>query len=291
MMAVEASTSRPGLTAALLLPAGLIVVGSLVLPLVTLLRYSFNAYDPVSLMRETFTLENYVRFLTEPYFHGVMLNTLYVALCSTVLALLISFPLSYFLARTTSRFKSLLVICVIFPLLVGNVVRAAGWIALFGSQGLVNVTLMRLGLISKPLEILNTDAAVIIGTVSVVMPLMVLSLQSAFENVDFSVMDAALNLGASRTQAMRRVFLPIVMPGVTASFVLIFILCMNAYATPYLLGGPGYQMMAPVLYNQIAGVSNWPFGSALAFILMFITILSTVIATRIARTAACGDNA
>ncbi|MBT9386468.1 ABC transporter permease [Pseudooceanicola sp. CBS1P-1] len=267
--------------AGLLSPATLLVLGSLVLPMLTLLRYSFNAYDPIVLMRETFTLENYLRFLAEPYFHEVILTTLAVALVSTCGSSILGFPIAYFLARTQSRFKSLLVVLVIFPLLVGNVVRAAGWIALFGSRGVINVTLMKLGLISQPIEIMYTDFAVIIGTLSVVLPFMILTLQGVIENVDFSIVDAALNLGASRAKAFTRIFLPMIMPGVLAGFVLIFILCMNAYATPYLLGGPGYKMMAPALYDQISSAANWPFGSALAFILMAVTVISTLLVTRL----------
>ena len=283
-MALSATDlKRGGSASALLLPATLLVVVALVAPMLTLLRYSFNAYDPIMLMRETFTLENYARFFTEPYYHEVILTTLAVAFGASLGALLLGFPLAYFLARTKSRYKSLLVVMVVFPLLVGNVVRAAGWIALFGSRGILNVTLMKLGLIESPLEIMYTDWAVVIGTLSVVMPFMVLSLQSVIENVDFSVVDAALNLGATRFQAFRLVFLPLVMPGVTAGFALIFILCMNAYATPYLLGGPGYKMMAPALYEQISVISNWPFGSALAFILMATTVLATLVVTRVVR--------
>ncbi|MXN20502.1 ABC transporter permease subunit [Pseudooceanicola sp. GBMRC 2024] len=272
---------RIGSVAGLLSPATLLVLGSLVLPMLTLLRYSFNAYDPIVLMRETFTLENYLRFLAEPYFHEVILTTLAVALVSTCGSSILGFPIAYFLARTQSRFKSLLVVLVIFPLLVGNVVRAAGWIALFGSRGVINVTLMKLGLISQPIEIMYTDFAVIIGTLSVVLPFMILTLQGVIENVDFSIVDAALNLGASRAKAFTRIFLPMIMPGVLAGFVLIFILCMNAYATPYLLGGPGYKMMAPALYDQISSAANWPFGSALAFILMAVTVISTLLVTRL----------
>ncbi|WP_311136191.1 MULTISPECIES: ABC transporter permease [Pseudooceanicola] len=282
MMAMSnLNARRIGSVAGLLSPATLLVLGSLVLPMLTLLRYSFNAYDPIVLMRETFTLENYLRFLAEPYFHEVILTTLAVALVSTCGSSILGFPIAYFLARTQSRFKSLLVVLVIFPLLVGNVVRAAGWIALFGSRGVINVTLMKLGLISQPIEIMYTDFAVIIGTLSVVLPFMILTLQGVIENVDFSIVDAALNLGASRAKAFTRIFLPMIMPGVLAGFVLIFILCMNAYATPYLLGGPGYKMMAPALYDQISSAANWPFGSALAFILMAVTVISTLLVTRL----------
>jgi putative spermidine/putrescine transport system permease protein len=272
---------RAGTIAGLLSPATLLVVGSLVLPMLTLFRYSFNAYDPLTLMRVTFTLENYVQFFTTPYFHEVMITTLSVAIISSLGSAVLGFPVAYFLARTQSRFKSLLVILVIFPLLVGNVVRAAGWITLFGTKGVINVILLKIGLINQPLEIMYTDFAVIISTLSVILPFMILSLQSVIENVDFSVVDAALNLGASRFQAFRRVFLPIVMPGVMGGFVLVFILCMNAYATPYLIGGPGYKMMAPALYNQIASAANWPFGSALAFILMAVTVIATLLVSRV----------
>ena len=272
---------RIGAATGLLSPATLLVLGSLVLPMLTLLRYSFNAYDPALLMRETFTLENYLRFLAEPYFHEVIATTLAVALVSTIGSIILGFPIAYFLARTQSRFKSLFVILVIFPLLVGNVVRAAGWITIFGTRGVVNVTLMNLGIIQQPVEIMYTDFAVIVGTLSVVLPFMILTLQGVIENVDFSIVDAALNLGASSCKAFTRIFLPMIMPGVLAGFVLIFILCMNAYATPYLLGGPGYKMMAPALYSQISTVANWPFGSALAFILMAITVISTVLVTRL----------
>ncbi|WP_417804123.1 ABC transporter permease [Thalassospira lucentensis] len=272
---------RVGTISGLLSPATLLVVGSLVLPMLTLLRYSFNAYDPMTLMRVTFTLENYVHFFTTPYFHEVMITTLSVAIIASLGSAVLGFPVAYFLARTQSRFKSMLVILVIFPLLVGNVVRAAGWITLFGTKGIVNVTLITMGILNEPLEIMYTDFAVVISTLSVILPFMILSLQSVIENVDFSVIDAALNLGASRYQAFRKVFLPIVMPGVMGGFVLVFILCMNAYATPYLIGGPGYKMMAPALYNQISSAANWPFGSALAFILMAVTVIATLLVSRL----------
>jgi putative spermidine/putrescine transport system permease protein len=272
---------RIGAATGLLSPATLLVLGSLALPMLTLLRYSFHAYDPVLLMRETFTLENYLRFFAEPYFHEVITTTLIVALVSTIGSIFLGFPIAYFLARTQSRFKSLFVVLVIFPLLIGNVVRAAGWMTIFGTRGMVNVTLIKLGIISQPIEIMYTDFAVIVGTLSVVLPFMILTLQAVIENVDFSVVDAALNLGASRYKAFTRIFLPMIMPGVLAGFVLIFILCMNAYATPYLLGGPGYKMMAPALYSQISSVANWPFGSALAFILMAVTVISTILVTRL----------
>src|SRR5699024_5766093 len=169
----------------------------------------------------------------------------------------------------------------VFPLFVGNVVRAAGWMAVLGTQGFINTALMWLGLINAPIEIMYTTAAVILGTLSVVLPIMILSLQSVLENIDYSLIDASRNLGANQWTAFRRILLPLAMPGLIAGAVFVFILCMNAYATPYLLGGAGFKMMAPALYRQIAVTANWPMGSAMAFILMSVTVLAPLIAIRV----------
>lgn len=261
--------------AGLLLPAVLLVVISLLFPTLILLRYSFNSYDPITLMQETFTLANYVSFLTQPYFHEVIANTVFIALTCTVASVVLGFPVAYFLARTKSRYKSLLIILTVFPLFVGNVVRASGWMAILGSQGPINIALVGLGIVDEPVQIMYTTTAVILGTLSVVLPIMILSLQSILETIDYSVMDAALSLGASRSTAFRRVLLPLARPGIIAGSVFVFILCMNAYATPYLLGGPGFKMMSPALYQQMAKLANWPMGAAMAFVLMIVTIIAT----------------
>ena len=241
-------------------------------PLVMMLRYSFNQYDPVQMMKAGFTLENYVKFFSDRYYRAVFADTFMVAALCTVLALVLGFPVAYFLARTRTRHKSLLIILLVFPLLVGNVVRAAGWMVVLGNAGFVNAVLMHLGVIEQPLKLLYTPLAVVIGTTAVVMPYMILTLQSVLEGVDFSIEEAARNLGAGSATTFWRITLPIVLPGVAAGTMLVFILCMNAYATPVLLGGSGITMMAPALYQQIARASNWPFGAALAGILIVATL-------------------
>lgn len=265
----------------MLAPAMVLIVFYLILPSLTLLRYSFDAYDPITLLKVTFTLENYVSFFTEPYFLSVLLTTVVIAIGCTFGSLLLGIPVAYSLARTQSRFKSLYMILTIFPLFMGNVVRAEGWIAAFGTKGFVNVVLLNLGIIDSPIHLMYTTFAVVVGALSVVLPIMILILQGVFESVDYSLMDAARNLGANYSVAARRVLLPIVLPGITVGSVFVFILCMNAYATPFLLGGPGFKMMAPVLYRQIARNSNWPMGSAIAFILMAVTILATMVSIKL----------
>jgi putative spermidine/putrescine transport system permease protein len=260
-------------------PAVIVIAGLLVFPLVTLLRYSFNRYSPQQLMVETFTLENYVKFAADPFYREVMATTFGLSVLCVAASLVLGFPVAYFLARTQSRFKSAIVILVLFPLLGGNVVRAAGWMAFLGRQGFLNVSLVELGLVEAPIQFMYTPFAVFIGLVGVLLPFMILTLQGVLEGIDFSLMDAAENLGAAPGSAFWNVILPLSIPGIAAGSILVFTVAMNSYATPFLLGGPGFKMMAPTLYKQIAVASNWPFGAAMAFILIAVTFVVTTLAT------------
>lgn len=254
-------------------PASIVVLLIILMPILLLFRYSFNHFDPVDMMQSAFSLENYTRFFGDPYYRQVFFNTVWVAALCTTLALVLGFPVAYFLAKSQSRYKSLFIILLVFPLMVGNVVRAAGWMVILGNAGFVNAILMGLGFSDHPVKLLYTPTAVIIGTTAVVMPYLILTLQSVLEGIDFSVEEAAQNLGATFFTTFRRVVLPIAAPGVAAGTMLVFILCMNAYATPVLLGGTGLTMMAPALYDQITRASNWPFGSALALLLVCGTLM------------------
>jgi putative spermidine/putrescine transport system permease protein len=271
--------SSPALTAAGLVGPATIYVGiGIIVPLAILLRYSLNAFVPGKFMVDDFTLDSYVKFFTDGYYIAVLLRTIRVSLMTTIICLLLGFPLAYVLARTQSRFKSLLVMLVVLPLFIGNAVRAAGWMVAFGNKGLVNASLTGLGVIHDPIEIMFTETAVIIGIASVNLPFMVLTLQSVIEGINRSVEEAAFNLGATPWRMAQRVLFPLAMPGVLAGTILTFILAMNAYATPVLLGGPRFQMMGPLVYNQFVQQNNWPFGGAIAFILMIGTLILTLAA-------------
>jgi len=277
-MTPSSRLSRPPLLDAAFLigPASATVVVVLALPLLLLLRYSFNRFVPGEFMVEAVTIENYVKFFSDAYYGNVMAVTIGVALVTTLMCLLLGFPTAYLLARTTSRYKTLMILLVVMPLFVGNAVRATGWIVVFGHDGFLNASLRGLHLISQPLEIMYTPIAVIIGITAFNLPFMVLTLQSVIEGMSRDLEEAALGLGAGPVRTFLRVTLPLALPGVAAGFILCFILAMNAYATPVLLGGPRFRMMAPLVYDQIAGQSNWPLGSALAFVLMAATLILTV---------------
>ena len=267
---------------ALLTPATIFVAISLFAPLAILFRYSLNEFIPAKkLMVEALTLANYVKFFTDPYYTAILGTTVKIAVLVTVVCLVLGFPLAYVVARTQSRWKHLLIILIVLPLFVGNSVRAAGWMVVFGSKGFVNATLMGIGLIDRPLEIMFTENAVIIGIIAVNLPFMVLSLQSVIEGIDRAVEEAAFSLGAPPATMFRRVLWPLAMPGILAGTILTFILAMNAYATPFLLGGPLFKMMAPLVYNQFTQQTNWPFGGAIAFVLMAVTLALTLAANLI----------
>ena len=257
-------------------PASIVVTIGIVLPIAILLRYSLNQYTPAKMMVDAVTLENYAKFFTDPFYVAVLLRTMRVAAVCTAICVVLAFPMAYCLARTRSRFKNLLLMAIILPLFVGNAVRAAGWMVLFGNRGFANALLMEWGIAREPLQIMYTEFAVVVGIIAVNLPFVVLTLQAVLEGIDRAIEEAAQGLGAGPWRTFRHVILPLAMPGVVAGTVLSFILAMNAYATPVLLGGPTFQMMAPTVYNQFAGLSNWPFGAALSFVLMTATLLLTV---------------
>jgi putative spermidine/putrescine transport system permease protein len=258
-------------------PATVFVAAGLVLPLAILLRYSFNLFEPRRMMVETFSLANYIKFFSDPYYTGVLATTLRVAALCTIICLLMGLPLAYVLARTQTRFKNVLIMLVVLPLFVGNAVRAAGWMTVFGTKGFLNVTLMKIGVITQPMQIMYTEGAVIAGIIAVNLPYMVLTLQSVIEGVSRSLEEAAFSLGAGPATMFRRVLLPLALPGIIAGTILTFILGMNAYATPVLLGGPQFKMMGPLIYGQFQ-LNNWPFGASVAFVLMTATFVLTATA-------------
>ena len=269
---------------ALLGPATIFIAVGLLAPLAILFRYSLNSFvAQTKTMVEALTIQNYITFFTDPYYTGALGTTVRVALLVTVVCLVLGFPLAYVVARTQSRFKHLLIIAIVLPLFVGNSVRAAGWMVVFGNKGFFNASLMGLGILSKPLEIMFTEKAVIIGIIAVNLPFMVLSLQSVIESIDRAVEEAAFSLGAPPITMFRRVLWPLALPGTLAGTILCFILAMNAYATPFLLGGPLFKMMAPVIYNEFTQKTNWPFGGAIAFILMAVTLSLTIAANLLLR--------
>ncbi len=258
-------------------PATVFVAVGLLVPLMILFRYSLNRFEPRRMMVEAFSAENYLKFFSDPFYISVFWTTVKVAGICTMACLVMGLPLAYVLARTQTRFKNILIILVVLPLFVGNAVRAAGWMTVLGNKGFLNVMLMDLGIVDAPLQMMYTEGAVIAGIIAVNLPYMVLTLQSVIEGINRALEEAAFSLGAGPYEMTKRVLLPLALPGLLAGTILTFILGMNAYATPVLLGGPKFKMMGPLVFGQFQ-LNNWPFGAATAFVLMAATLILTATA-------------
>jgi putative spermidine/putrescine transport system permease protein len=262
--------------AVMLAPATIGVLAVLALPLVLMFRYSLNRFEPGRFMVEALTLENYAKLISDAYYLGVLRSTVLMALAVTVACLALGFPLALAIARATPRVRAVLIVLVVVPLFVGNAVRAAGWMVAFGQKGVINALLEALGV--APATIMYTPWAVLVGIVSVNLPFVTLTVESVIEGIDTALGEAAASLGATPFTAWRLVTLPLALPGLLAAGALSFILTMNAYATPLLLGGPRFQMIGPTLAREILNQANWPFGASLAFVLIAFTLASTALA-------------
>jgi putative spermidine/putrescine transport system permease protein len=266
---------------ALVVPALLLVAAFLLAPLALILRYSFDAYDPVKLMLGVFSPGNYVQAVLDPYYRKVLLTTAEIAGLSTAIVMLLAFPVAYCISRVESqRLRGWLIILTMLPLLLGNAVRSAAWMVVMGTKGVANSIFLGIGLVEEPIKILYTPTAVVIALISVLLPFAIITLQAVMDSIPASLEEAGQSLGHSPLRTVFEVVLPLSMPGVVAAAAICFALAMNAYATPVLIGGPTMKMMGPVVYEQISKANNWPFGSTLACILMAVTLLLTVVSTR-----------
>jgi putative spermidine/putrescine transport system permease protein len=273
----------------LALPAVLVLAALFYAPLFHILDLSFRESVAGSLqLKPGHTLASYIQALTDSYYGVVLLRTLLLSLGVTLTCTIFGFPLSYFLWRTNPRWKGTLALLVIAPLLVSIVVRAYGWIVLLGDNGLLNQTLLSLGLISALLQIIYTTPAVFIGLIHVQFPFMVLSLLAALERIDPFLIDAAETLGASRFKAVILVILPLAVPGLATGTILVFTLCMTAFVTPVFLGGSSAQVMTMLIYGQFTTAFNWPLGSALAVILATISLGAAMLLRRVLQRSAVG---
>jgi putative spermidine/putrescine transport system permease protein len=221
-------------------------------------------------MIEAVTPANYLRFFTDPFYLGVLLTTIRVSAVVTAACLVFGIPIAWRIARSESRWKAAYVMAIVLPLFIGATTRTAGWMILFAKGGMLDIV--------AHLTLMNTETAVVIGIISINLPFTILTLQSVFEGIDPRLEEAAASMGAAPAAAFRRVVLPLAMPGVLIAGVLSFILSMNAFATPLLLGGPRFQMMAPLLYWEFANNNDWPFAGVLAFVLMASTLGLTLLA-------------
>lgn len=267
----------------LLSPAFLVLALVFVAPLAILLPTSFHPYVPGTGIGSSWTLSNYGKILGDGFYLMIILRTLALGLVVTLITLMIGYPLAYFLARTRSRLRPWLIILVVFPLLLNLVVRSFGWIVLLANRGLVNEWLMALGVIEAPLRLMFNFTGLLIGLSHIFLPFMILVLVGAIQNIPGDVEDAARTLGAPGRAVFLKVTLPLSMPGILSGSILVFMLTISALVTPRLLGGPTYQVMSTLIFDEFLKVLNWPRGAAMAFVLTAIVLALVWLSNRLTR--------
>ncbi|WP_205820997.1 ABC transporter permease [Methylobacterium nonmethylotrophicum] len=214
--------------------------------------------------------ENYRTLTADPLYLEAGLTSLEVALGATLLLILVGYPVAYAMARAPKAWQPLLVALMVIPFWTSFLIRVYAWIAILKADGLLNQALVALGLVSKPVEILNTPAAVMIGVVYAYLPFMVLPLYAVLERLDRGLVEAARDLGASRLTAFRTVTLPLSLPGLVAGALLCFIPITGEFIIPDLLGGPDTLMLGRVLWSEFFSNRDWPLASAVAVVLLVI---------------------
>jgi len=233
------------------------------------------------------SLQNYLRAL-EPTFLPTALNSLKYATATTVASIAISYPIAYWISRHGGRRKVLLLILVMLPFWTSWVIRTYAWMIILRDNGVLNWTLESVGLIHAPLIILNTDFAVVLGMTYGFLPFSILPLYVSIDRVDESVVAAARDLYANPRQAFLHVTLPLTMPGIIAASLLTFIPAIGDFVTPDILGGAQTTTIARVIEDLFLSSRDWPFGSALGFLLIIVTIAGTLSALRILRSEVIG---
>lgn len=273
--------TREALRAALLAaPGGLWLLFFFLLPISIVFVYSFTRRGAYGTIAWTFTLENYIRFFDWLYIR-VFLLSIWLALLTTIICLLIGYPFAFLIARTSRRWRNILLVLVLIPFWSNFLVRTYAIMLLLRTDGLLNNLLQWIGIVQQPITMLFTPFAVVLGLVYGYLPFMILPIYASVEKFDFTLLEAAHDLGANAWHAFWRVLLPLTLPGVLAGSILVFIPSVGAFVTPDLLGGGKVVMIANLINQQFLTVRHWPFGSAVSFILMSIVLAATMLYFRL----------
>jgi putative spermidine/putrescine transport system permease protein len=260
----------------LMAPAAALIGVFLLLPYLNIVVMSFRMPATGVPYGKGFSLDGYARFFSDAYYLTAMGQTLWLGAVTTLVCLMLGFPVALQLARMNSRWRGPLYGIVLSPLLVGIVVRSYGWTILLGNNGVINRALREAGLIKMPLPLMYNSFGIVVALAHVFLPFMIMPILSSLQLVDPALENAARSLGATRATVLRRIVLPLAMPGVQSGVILVFVLAVSAYVTPVLVGGMRVKTMAVVIVDTLLDQFQWPFGSALALMLALTSALVIV---------------
>jgi spermidine/putrescine transport system permease protein len=293
--AASASITAPGRlarlrAATLVLPGVAWLLLFFVLPLALIFVVSLGSRDPLGrISLDVLSLDNYARAF-DPVFLPTFLNSLKYAGVTTVLSLAIGYPIAYWISRYGGRHKVLLIILVMLPFWTSYLIRTYSWIILLRDNGVVNSVLQAAGLTSEPIILMNTDISVILGMTYGFLPFAILPLFVSIDRLDPDLISAGRDLYASGRGAFLNVTLPLTMPGIVAAALLTFIPALGDFVTPDLLGGPQTTTIAKNIQELFLAGRDWPYGAALGFVLMIVTLSGTLVALRTLRREVIGGD-
>ncbi|MBD8500358.1 ABC transporter permease [Paenibacillus arenosi] len=244
----------------------------LIIPMAAVVVVSFMQRDNLGNIIWNFNFDNYARFF-DPLYLGIYWDTIWVSLISTLLCLLLSYPLAYYITTVSARAQKLWLIAITIPFWINFLIRTYAWVILLRTQGVVNSLLLDIGLIQEPLQLLYTDGAVILGMVYTFIPYMVLPIYVALEQMDKRLLEAASDLGASRWKSFWHITLPQTKTGIMTGSVLVFVTTTGMFVISDILGGAKSQMLSNIIQNQFLGARDWPFGSALSVIFIISSMI------------------
>ena len=244
----------------------------LVVPCAVVFAYSFFERGVYGGIDYAFTLENYARAV-DPLYLSIFLKSARIAALTAVVALLVGYPVAYFIATGAKHRQLPLLILVMLPFWSNYLIRTYAWIVLLNREGLINRALTGLGWIEQPLPLLYNDFAIVVGLLYGYLPFMVLALYSSISRLNPEMREASADLGAPGWRTFLRVTLPLTLPGIGAGSVFVFVLSIGNFITPDLLGGGRSVMVGNLIYDQFLTARDWPFGSSLAFLLIGAMLL------------------
>jgi len=258
-------------------PALLLFVGVVLAPLAMTVVLSFHDWSMTRGIIPVFTLKNWREVFGDGYYYGIFFRTLRTAAIVTVITAVFGAPEAYVLNRMRNPWKGLFLVVVLAPLLISVVARTLGWALLFGGEtGLINKSMLGLGLIAAPIPFMFTETGVIIALSHVLIPFMVLAVWAALQRLDPQVENAARSLGAAPAVALYRVVLPQIMPGLLSGAIIVFALAASAFATPAIIGGRRLKVASTLAYDEFLNTLNWPLGATVATLLL-IALVSIIV--------------
>ncbi|AMN36467.1 ABC transporter permease [Clostridium perfringens] len=240
----------------------------IVIPLLLIVFFSFTSKVDG---RFVFSFENFQR-LFEPIYFTVFIRSIWLAVLSTVLCLILGYPIAYIISKLPIKRRNMLILLFILPMWMNFLLRTYAWMAILGRDGLINTLLSYIGI--GPIKMLYTDGAILLGMVYNFLPFMVIPIYTVLIKIDKNLVNAAYDLGANKAQAFRKVILPLSIPGIISGITMVFMPAVSNFVIPNLLGGGKYMLVGNLIEQQFTTIGNWNFGSALSIFMMILILIS-----------------